>query len=333
MDLTLKLLLSALIGFVATALLSRPVIAFAKRAKASQTILFYVDKHEGKKGTPTMGGVMFLAGICIPVIALGREKLGIVALCVTLGYGLIGFLDDFIKVKLKRNLGLKAYQKIIGQLGIAAIVSAFCYTNDAIGSAVRIPFTDIYADLKWAYIPFCAFVFIAMSNAVNLTDGLDGLVAGSGSVYFAAFGIMIAFAAASAADGGRTLLAEEYSSLGVFSFAFFGALIAFLWCNSNPASIFMGDTGSLAVGGAAACVAVFSQNALFAPIIGIMFVVSCISVILQVLHFKRTKKRLFLMAPFHHHLEYKGIKESKIVSYYTVITLVAAIVALIAYTL
>ena len=333
MDFALKFLLAALLGFVVTALLSRPVIAFAKKAKASQTILFYVDKHEGKKGTPTMGGIMFLAGICVPVIAFGREKLGIVALCVTLGYGLIGFLDDFIKIRFKRNLGLKAYQKIIGQLGIAAIVAAFCYTSESVGTLVRIPFTNVYADFKWAYIPFCAFVFIAMSNAVNLTDGLDGLVAGSGSVYFAAFGIMIAFAAAYAADGGKTLLSEDYASLAVFSFGFFGALVAFLWCNSNPASIFMGDTGSLAVGGAAACVAVFSQNALFAPIIGIMYVVSCISVILQVLHFKRTKKRLFLMAPFHHHLEYKGIKESKIVSYYTVITLVAAIIALIAFTL
>lgn len=329
---TLKFLIAALVGFTVTALLSRPVIAFAKRAKASQTILFYVDKHEGKKGTPTMGGIMFLSGVTVSVLLLGREKLGIVALCVTLGYGLIGFLDDFIKIKLKRNLGLKAYQKIIGQLGIAAIVSAFCYMSGYVGSAVRIPFTQIYVDFGWAYIPFCAFVFIAMTNAVNLTDGLDGLVASTGGVYFAAFGIMVALMASYAADGGKTLLAAEYSSLGVFSFSFMGALIAFLWCNSNPASIFMGDTGSLAVGGAAACVAVFSQNALFAPFVGIMFVVSCISVILQVLHFKRTKKRLFLMAPYHHHLEYKGIKESKIVSYYTVITLVAAIVALIAYT-
>lgn len=331
MDITLRVLLSALTAFAVTALVSRPVIAFAKRAKASQTILFYVDKHEGKKGTPTMGGIMFLIGVSVAVLVFGRQKLGIVSLCVTLGYALIGFLDDFIKVKLKRNLGLKAYQKIVGQLGIAAIVSAFCYTSGAVGSLVRIPFTHIYANFGWAYIPFCAFVFIAMSNAVNLTDGLDGLVAASGSVYFAAFGVMTAFAAVALADGGRTLLAEEYESLCVFAFAFFGALIAFFWCNSNPAGIFMGDTGSLAVGGAAACVAVFSQNALFAPIIGIMFVVSCISVILQVLHFKRTKKRLFLMAPFHHHLEYKGIKECKIVSYYAVITLVAAFVALVAY--
>ncbi len=332
MDVTLRFLLAALTGFAATALLSRPVIAFAKRAKASQTILFYVDKHEGKKGTPTMGGIMFLAGVSVAVLAFGREKLGVVALCVTLGYGLIGFLDDFIKIKLKRNLGLKAYQKIIGQLGIAAIVAAFCYTNRYVGSEVRIPFTQISVDMGPAYVVFCAFVFIAMTNAVNLTDGLDGLVASTGSIYFATFGIMIAFAAVYAADGGKTLLAEEYASLGVFSFAFFGALIAFLWCNSNPASVFMGDTGSLAVGGAVACVAVFSKNALFAPVCGIMFVVSCISVILQVLHFKRTKKRLFLMAPYHHHLEYKGIKESKIVSYYSVITLVASIVALIAYT-
>lgn len=333
MDLTLRLLLSVLVGFAVTALLSRPVIAFAKRAKASQTILFYVDKHEGKKGTPTMGGIAFLAGVTAAVLVLGRHKLAIVALCVMLGYGLIGFLDDFIKVKFKRNLGLRAYQKIIGQLGIAAIATAFCYTSGAIGTAVRVPFTEIYLDFGWAYIPFCAFVFIAMTNAVNLTDGLDGLVAGSGSVYFAAFGIMIAMAAAVAADDGMTVLAEEYSAMGVFAFAYFGALMAFLWFNSNPASVFMGDTGSLATGGAAACVAVFSQNALFAPIVGIMFVVSCISVILQVLHFKRTGKRIFLMAPFHHHLEYKGIKESKIVSCYAVITLVAATVALIAYTL
>ena len=331
MDLTLRLLLSALTAFIVTALMSRPVIAFAKRAKASQTILFYVDKHEGKKGTPTMGGIMFLIGVSVAVLIFGRKKLGTVSLCVTLGYALIGFLDDFIKVKFKRNLGLKAYQKVVGQLGIAAIVSAFCYTSGAVGIVVRIPFTDIYADFGWAYIPFCAFVFIALSNAVNLTDGLDGLVAASGSVYFAAFGVMIAFSAVALADGGRTFLAEEYMSLAVFAFSFFGALVAFFWCNSNPASVFMGDTGSLAVGGAAACVAVFSQNALFAPIVGIMFVVSCISVIVQVLHFKRTKKRVFLMAPFHHHLEYKGIKESKIVCYYAVITLVAALVALIAY--
>lgn len=333
MDLTLRLLLSVLVGFAVTALLSRPVIAFAKRAKASQTILFYVDKHEGKKGTPTMGGIAFLAGVTAAVLVFGRRKLAIVALCVTLGYGLIGFLDDFIKIRLKRNLGLRAYQKIIGQLGIAAIVTAFCYTSGAIGSAVRVPFTDLYVDFGWAYIPFCAFVFIAMTNAVNLTDGLDGLVAGSGSIYFAAFGVMIAIAAVAAADDGMTVLSEEYSAMGVFAFAYFGALMAFFWFNSNPASVFMGDTGSLATGGAAACVAVFSQNALFAPIVGIMFVVSCISVILQVLHFKRTGKRIFLMAPFHHHLEYKGIKESKIVSCYAVITLVAATVALIAYTL
>ena len=211
MDITLRVLLSALTAFAVTALVSRPVIAFAKRAKASQTILFYVDKHEGKKGTPTMGGIMFLIGVSVAVLVFGRQKLGIVSLCVTLGYALIGFLDDFIKVKLKRNLGLKAYQKIVGQLGIAAIVSAFCYTSGAVGSLVRIPFTHIYADFGWAYIPFCAFVFIAMSNAVNLTDGLDGLVAASGSVYFAAFGVMIAFAAVALADGGR----EEKSARGL----------------------------------------------------------------------------------------------------------------------
>ncbi len=333
MDLTLKILFSALVAFCVTALLARPVIAFARRAKASQTILSYVDVHEGKKGTPTMGGIAFLAGVTVSTLIFGRQKLGIVALCVTLGYALIGFLDDFIKVRLKRNLGLKAYQKIFGQLGIAAVVSAFCYTSGAVGSAVRIPFTDMAVDFGWAYIPFCAFVFIAMSNAVNLTDGLDGLVAGSGSVYFAAFGIMTAVTAVGAADGGRTWLAAEYSSVAVFAFAFFGALIAFLWFNSNPASVFMGDTGSLAVGGAAACVAVFCRNALFAPIVGIMYVVSCISVILQVLYFKRTGKRIFLMAPYHHHLEYKGMKESKIVSRYTVITLVAALVAIVAYTI
>lgn len=319
------------VGFAATFALAFPTLYYARKLKAGQTVLQYVDKHEGKSGTPTMGGISFLLGVTVAVLAFGREKLGIVALCVALGYGLVGFLDDFIKIKFKRNLGLKAYQKVIGQLGITIIVTVFLYLYSGAGSVLNIPFAGKQVDIGIWIIPLCMTVFIALTNSVNLTDGLDGLVAQTSSVYFTVFGIIIAFMTYDALDYGRTLYVKQIGSLGVFAFAFAGAMLAFCWFNTSPAKIFMGDTGSLAAGGAAACVAVFSKNTLFIPIVGIMYVVSCISVILQVLHYKRTKKRIFLMAPYHHHLEYKGIKECKIVSYYTIVTVVAGIVTLIAF--
>ena len=274
---------------------------------------------------------MFLAGMCVTAAAFGAMSftLGAVAVAVTLCYGLIGFLDDFIKVRTKHNQGLKAYQKVIGQAGVAIIVTIFCYRNPYVTSAIAIPFTDITVDLSWGYIPFCFILFIAMTNAVNLTDGLDGLVAKTSTAGFTALAAIIVYMLATVADESNPAYRQQLDSVGVFTFAMIGALLAFIWFNSNPAKIFMGDTGSLSIGGALAVVTVFIKNPFINLLIGIMYVVSCISVIVQVLVYKAKKKRVFLMAPYHHHLEYKGIKESKIVTYYTLITVIGGLIAVI----
>ena len=232
-------------------------------------------------------------------------------------------------MRTKHNQGLKAYQKVIGQAGVAIIVTIFCYRNPYVTSAIAIPFTDITVDLSWGYIPFCFILFIAMTNAVNLTDGLDGLVAKTSTAGFTALAAIIVYMLATVADESNPAYRQQLDSVGVFTFAMIGALLAFIWFNSNPAKIFMGDTGSLSIGGALAVVTVFIKNPFINLLIGIMYVVSCISVIVQVLVYKAKKKRVFLMAPYHHHLEYKGIKESKIVTYYTLITVIGGLIAVI----
>lgn len=331
MNIYVKYLTVILVSFAATAILAIPVIVLMKRLKAGQPILSYVDKHEGKSGTPTMGGIMFLLGMTITSAAFGAMNytMGAVAVAVTLSYGLLGFLDDFIKVKTKNNQGLRAYQKVIGQAGIAAIVCAFCYKNQYISTAIALPFTDITLNLSWGYIPLNFILFIAVTNAVNLTDGLDGLVAKTSSMGLLSLGVIIIYMLATVADESNPAYRAQLDSVGVFTFAMLGAMLAFTWFNANPAKIFMGDTGSLSVGGALAVISVFIKNPLINLFIGIMYVVSCISVIVQVLVYKAKKKRVFLMAPYHHHLEYKGVKESKIVTYYTLITALAGIIAVI----
>ena len=301
------LIVAALTAFALSALLSAAVLPVLKKLKAGQTVLGYVEKHAAKSGTPTMGGTAFVLAAAVVTFAFCRTHVARVAAGAMLGYGLIGFLDDLIKVVFKRNLGLKAYQKIVGQAGVTAILVVYGYRVDG-GTIVHIPFFGADVDLGAWYIPL-------------LTDGLDGLAAGTGTVYFAVMGVICTMTAATtAADG----------DLALMSFVLAGALTAFLWFNSHPARMFMGDTGSLALGGAAATVAILSHNVFLIPLIGIMYVVSGISVIVQVASFKLTGKRVFAMAPFHHHLEYRGVKESKIVAQYTIVTAVAGAVALLA---
>ena len=322
----------ALITSFALAMLIAPLIIRMMRAlKAGQPILKYVDKHEGKSGTPTMGGIIFLlpTAIVTAVFSIGAGKMGIVAMAITLSYGLVGLLDDFLKVKLRHNEGLKAYQKIIGQLGIGVIATLYCYKNSFIGSTIELPFCDVTVDIKWWFLHFCLFIYIAMTNAVNLTDGLDGLVAKSSSVNLVFYILIIYVCFYKAIQMGQTFYAEQLLSLEFFAAAMLGGMLAFIWHNNHPAKIFMGDTGSLAMGGALACFAIFISQPLIILLTGIMYIVSCISVILQVVSFKLRKKRIFLIAPYHHHLEYKGIHENRIVGFYAIITFIASAVALI----
>lgn len=329
---TLALLLVIIATFTLSITFAPIVIHLMKKVKASQTVLQYVEKHKLKSGTPTMGGLIFIFPAIIVTLLFAKinTTFALVSSLTMLSYGVLGFLDDFIKVKFKQNLGLKAYQKIIGQIGIAVIVTLYCYYNDFIGTSIRIPFTDIVCDLGGFFIPFCMITFIACTNAVNLTDGLDGLAGKTGIAYLSSFLVILIILMIESSYAGDTRYANELFSLACFSAAMIGGLFSFVWCNSFPAKIFMGDTGSMALGGACACVAIFSRNPLIVFMVGIMYIVSCITVIIQVVYFKLTKgKRVFLMAPYHHHLENKGIHESKIVSCYTIITILMGIISVI----
>lgn len=324
-------LVTILISFSAGMLLAPLLIGLLKKADSVQVILHYVKQHQDKTNLPTMGGWIFIIASLITTLALCKFKyrFALSALLIFFSYGIIGFLDDFIKIGLKRNQGLRAYQKIISQLLIAFIASYFAYRNTYIGSEINIPVIHTTLNLKWWYIPFSMFVYIALTNAVNLTDGLDGLAGSVSLIYLFVFLILIITAFFNAEYLGATFYSYELKSLSVFVASLIGGLLAFLWFNSYKAKIIMGDTGALALGGACSSIALFIRQPLLILFTGSLFILSCVSVILQVLYFKRTRKRIFLMSPFHHHLELKGLHEAKIVACYCIITLIGGIVALI----
>ena len=271
------LLIGIIAGFGASLVFLLALLPLLKRLKAGQYILGYVKEHKDKGGTPTMGGLAFIAAI----ITVGLCMLGIkdnrvnLTLAITGGFTIVGFLDDFLKIYRKDNGGLKPYQKIIFQLAIATIAAVYCYLNDLY--YLYVPFGGgKFVSLSWGIIPLVIFIFIATVNCVNLTDGLDGLAGGTSCAYLFILGIMFSV---------QNSFSKELCFIAV------GALAAFLVFNSNRAAIFMGDTGSLALGGLISCLSVFSGNALYIPILGIMFVVSGISVIVQVIYYKRTRRR------------------------------------------
>ncbi len=323
----LTMLIAFAIGMVIAPLAIKLLLSF----KSVQVILHYVEQHKDKANIPTMGGVVFvLATIVTTLIFCGfKYRFATSALAIFTSYAILGFLDDFIKIFFKRNRGLRAYQKIISQFVIALLASYFAYRNLYIGSEINIPIFHITVNLRWWYIPFSMFVYIAMTNAVNLTDGLDGLAGSVSLVYLFVFLILVISLFFNAEYLGATFLSYELKALSVFISALIGSLLAFLWFNSYKAKVIMGDTGALALGGACASVALFVKQPLLIIFIGLMFIISCLSVIIQVLHFKRTRKRVFLMSPFHHHLELKGIHETKIVAYYCIVTAIGGVIALI----
>lgn len=297
------------------------VIRTAARLKAGQPILRYVSEHSAKAGTPTMGGWIFILPTALVTIILCRGMgFGRVAAITMLAYAVIGFLDDFLKIKRHDNGGLKPYQKIISQLGIAAILCWYVWRNGLISSTVYVPFWRA-VDIGYWILPLVAFVYIGGTNAVNLTDGLDGLAGGTTAMVMLSVLPLLALFASAA---GLTV-AAQLDELILFCTALLGGLAGFLLFNTSPAKVFMGDTGSMALGGAVCSVFVFSRLTFYLPILGIMYVVSCITVIVQVGYFKLSKgKRIFLMAPLHHHLQRKGMSESKVCALYVALTLLAA---------
>ena len=301
-------ILAAIFAFSLSFIFCKILIPILRKIKVGQNILSYVKEHKGKGGTPTMGGIAFLSAAVLATVILfkGSENRLTVSLAIGLSYMLVGFLDDLLKKKHEENLGLRAWQKLLFQLSIAVLAGIYCKKEGL--TTLYLPFLNQSLDIGGWIVPLSIFVFIATVNAVNLTDGLDGLAAGVSAPYFATLAILI-------------LLQNEKTGLSMLSFALMGALVAYLLFNVAPAYVFMGDTGSLSLGGFAASITLFSGNALYLPIIGACFVFSVISVIIQVIYYKATKgKRIFLMAPAHHHFQEKGYSENRIAYAYFVVT-------------
>ena len=266
-----------LLAAIVTIALGPALIPLLKRLKFGQT-----ERDDGpqshlkKTGTPTMGGMMFIAGILVGTLAfsLNATELALPALLVTVGFSLVGFLDDFLKVKYKNTVGLKAYQKIIAQFGIALILALYAYNSPFVGSKIYIAFFDVEWDLGVFYIPFVMFIIIATVNSVNLTDGLDGLASGVSLIYAVTMAIIFYYMStvmilpSDAGQAAQTQYAAELNSMSIFAAAVAGGCLGFLRFNSYPARIFMGDTGSLALGGAISAMAIFSRSVLLLPIMG-----------------------------------------------------------------
>lgn len=325
----LKLLEYFLYAFFVSLIVSPLVISMMKREKIKQTILHYVDTHKLKNGTPTMGGIIFLISISLVSLICfdGESIFAKMSILIFLAYGIVGFLDDFIKFKFKRNLGLRAYQKIIFQLLVSILVGVFVYKN--LGGVILVPFSNKLIDLGLWIIPLVAFIYLATTNSVNLTDGLDGLATSTTLVYLLSFTILLLIFVENGIVLSNVASINEFKNLSTLAVVACGALLCFLLFNCFPAKIFMGDTGSLALGSLIASVAVFSGMELYIPIFGIVFVASSVSVILQVAYYKMTKKRIFLMAPLHHHFEKKGVHEVRITFCYALVSLIVGVVVIL----
>ena len=326
---------AVLLSFAIAVALGPVFIPWLKKLKFGQTIYdLGPQSHKVKQGTPTMGGIIFAVPMIVVPLILSVKDAGLpflkMAIVSTLGFGLVGFVDDYIKVSKKRSLGLTPMQKIVPQLVISAALALWAYLTPAIGSKLVVPFTQIEWDLGIFYIPVMMFVLVGTVNSANLLDGVDGLCAGCSLIDFGMMGLVcLSLMGANAAGDGGDLL-----NMMVFCGAAVGALLGFLRFNAHPASVFMGDVGSFTIGGALAAAAMVTRMSLLLPIIALTMFVSSLSDIIQVGYFKYTKKktgtgkRVFRMAPLHHHFELGGMSETRIVSMYMTATALLCLVTL-----
>ncbi|MBR5152523.1 MAG: phospho-N-acetylmuramoyl-pentapeptide-transferase [Clostridia bacterium] len=318
----LSLGITLILSFVIAVLCGKWLIPVLHRLKFGQEIRDEGPKwHEKKSGTPTMGGFIFISGIigslllvCVGLFFLGGETPNFtdlsIMLLMMLAYAAIGFVDDYIKVILKRNLGLTAGQKFFLQMLVAAVFLSWAVLGGHITTLIQIPFTSIQWEMGWMFIPFGVLVILASVNSVNLTDGLDGLAA-SVTLPVALFFLLIS-----------TVRGVTDFAVALFATALLGGLLGFLVYNKYPAKVFMGDTGSLCLGGAVCAMAILTEQPLTLLVVGFVYVMESLSVIMQVTSFKLTGKRIFKMSPIHHHFEMCGWKETKIVAVFTLVTVV-----------
>lgn len=316
------LILAILLSFAASLGLGHVAIPLLHRLKFGQPIREDgPQSHLKKSGTPTMGGVFMAAAMLVAGLVFSAQCGAHLwaAMLGSLAFSIIGLIDDLKKVLEHNSKGLRAWQKIVLQLFFGTLVAVYAYKNPEIGSKIYIPFWSVYVDLGIWYIPFCVIFMIALTNSVNLTDGLDGL-AGSVTLVDAA-----AFALIFLAAGASQLQKDSMIFAGILA----GAIMGFLRYNAYPARVMMGDVGSFLLGGALSMLAIFSRLQLLIPLMGLMFMLSSISCILQVGSFKLRGKRIFKMAPLHHHFELLGVHETKIVSVYTLITVAACLASML----
>ena len=309
-------ILSVIIAFVISTILCPIVIPFLHKLKFGQQVRDDGPQaHLKKQGTPTMGGLVILSSIIITSLLYLKDYPKIIpVLFVTAGFGVIGFLDDYIKIVMKRSEGLNPGQKLAGQIIITGIFAYYIITSDEIGTQMLIPFTGQYLVMPvWLFVPALFFIVLGTDNGVNFTDGLDGLCT-SVTILVATFFTIVAIG--------------ENSGISPITGAVVGSLLGFLLFNVYPARVFMGDTGSLALGGFVASSAFMMQMPLFIAVVGLIYLVEVLSVIIQVTYFKKTGgKRIFKMAPIHHHFELCGWSETRVVAVFSIITAILCLVA------
>ena len=313
-------------------LVGPPLIRMLARLRVRQPIRDIGPDHADKAGTPTMGGLLILLSLVVSVLLWSNLDSRFVwtVLGVTVGYGLLGFIDDYLKVTRGHSAGISARVKLAWQTVLALAVAVAIYNNPGFDAQLAVPFfKNFNPHLGWLYIPAATFIIVGTSNAVNLTDGLDGLAIGPVMVTAGTF-LILAYAAGHA--GISDYLAIKYvagsGTLAIFCGALIGGGLGFLWFNASPAQLFMGDVGSLALGGALGTIAVLIRQEILLAVVGGIFVAEALSVMIQVASFKLTGKRVFLMAPIHHHFEKLGWAEQKIVVRFWIVSAILGLVAL-----
>ncbi|MBD0379177.1 phospho-N-acetylmuramoyl-pentapeptide-transferase [Paenibacillus sp. WST5] len=308
-------LLTMGVAFVLALIMGPLFIPILRRMKFGQQIR--TDGPQGhlkKQGTPTMGGTIILLALALATLRFADKTTDLLILLIaSLGYGLVGFLDDYIKIIFKRSLGLTAKQKLFGQLLISAVV-CFLLIKEGHSTDLYIPFVELHFNPGWLYFPLMAILMLGASNAVNFTDGLDGLLAGTSAIAFGAYTVIA--------------MNNTQPEAAIFSAAMVGAVLGFLVFNAHPAKVFMGDTGSLGIGGGLVAVAILTKAELLLAIVGGVFLVEILSVVIQVVSFKTRGKRVFKMSPIHHHFELVGWSEWRVVITFWATGLVLAVLGL-----
>ena len=320
-----KSLFALMIGFIISTMFGVILIPFLKQIRAGQRINVYVDAHRRKAGTPTMGGFIFIVPCLITVLILlftGKMAYSInlfIILFVMISYAMIGFMDDYISLKNNTNKGLSQVQKLLLQF-VVAVVFYILFRHFGDGDSVlRVTFFNFEWNLSWFYGAFILFLLVGTSNAVNLTDGLDGLAGGLAAISFLAYGLI----------SWGSYWISGYQDIGIFCFILVGCIMGFLVFNTSPAKVFMGDTGSLALGATLATVAILTSHEFSLAVIGGIFVIETLSVIIQISSVVVFKKKVFLMSPIHHHFERLGWSEGDIVKLFWIGGFILGLLALI----